>query len=101
LIDAASGAHLWADRFDGALEDVFDLQDQVASSVVGAINPNVIRAEIERVGRKPPSGLDAYDYFLRGEAARWQYTSEGNAQATTLYEQAIQLDPQFALARAS
>jgi len=101
LIDAASGAHLWADRFDGALEDVFDLQDQVASSVVGAINPSVIRAEIERVGRKPPSSLQAYDYWLRGQATHWQYTREGNAQAITLYEQAIKLDPQFALARAS
>jgi adenylate cyclase len=101
LIDAASGAHLWADRYDGALEDVFDLQDQVASSVAGAIDPSVTRAEIERVNRKPPSSLDAYDYFLRGQAAHWQYTREGNAQAITLYEHAIKLDPQFALARAS
>jgi adenylate cyclase len=101
LIDAASGAHLWADRYDGALEDVFDLQDQVASSVVGAIEPNVTRAEMERVNRKAPSNLDAYDYWLRGQAAHWQYTREGNAQAITLYEQAIKLDPQFALARAS
>jgi adenylate cyclase len=101
LIDAASGAHLWADRFDGALEDVFDLQDRVASSVVGAINPSVIRAEIERVNRKPPSSLDAYDYWLRGLAAARLFTKEGNDQAIALYEQAIKLDPQFALARAN
>ena len=66
LIDAASGAHLWADRYDGALEDVFDLQDQVASSVVASIDPSVTRAEIERVNRKPPGRLDAYDYWLAG-----------------------------------
>jgi adenylate cyclase len=101
LIDAASGAHLWADRYDGALEDVFDLQDQVASSVAGAIDPSVTRAEIERVSRKSPTSLDAYDYWLRGRAAHLQFTMEGTNQAIALYEQAIKLDPQFALARAS
>jgi adenylate cyclase len=101
LIDAASGAHLWADRYDGALEDVFDLQDQVASSVAGAIDPSVTRAEIERVNRKPPSSLDAYDYWLRGAAATRQWTREGTDQGIALFEQAIKLDPQFALARAS
>jgi adenylate cyclase len=100
LIDAASGAHLWADRYDGALEDVFDLQDQVAASVVGAIAPSVARAEIERANRKPPSSLDAYDYWLRGRAAHWQHTREGIDQAIDLCEQAIKLDPQFALAHA-
>jgi adenylate cyclase len=99
LIDAASGAHLWADRYDGALEDVFDLQDQVASSVVGAILPSVTRAEIERVNQKTIS-LDAYDYYLRGRAAHRQWTREGTNQAITLYEEAIKLEPQFALARA-
>jgi Predicted integral membrane protein len=94
LIDAASGAHLWADRYDGALEDVFELQDQVAASVVGAI------AEIERAKRKPTSSLDAYDYYLRAQAAHWQYTKEAMDQAVGLYEQAIALDPEFALAYA-
>ena len=101
LIDAASGAHLWADRYDGALEDVFDLQDQVASSVAGAIDPSVTRAEIERVSRKSPTSLDAYDYWLRGRAAHLQFTREGTNQAIAHYEQAIKLDPQFALAHAS
>ena len=59
LIDAASGAHLWADRYDGALEDVFELQDQVAASVVGAIDPSVTHAEMERASLKPPNSLDA------------------------------------------
>ena len=69
LIDAASGAHLWADRYDGALEDVFELQDQVAASVVGAIEPSMTQAEMERAKRKPTSSLDAYDYYLRAQAA--------------------------------
>jgi TolB-like protein/class 3 adenylate cyclase len=66
LIDASTGAHLWADRFDGELADVFDLQDQVTASVVGAIAPKLEQAEIERAKRKPTESLDAYDYFLRG-----------------------------------
>jgi TolB-like protein len=69
LVDAATGAHLWADRFDGALEDIFDLQDQVAASVVGAIAPKLEQAEIERAKRTPTESLDAYDHFLRGMAA--------------------------------
>jgi adenylate cyclase len=101
LIDAASGVHLWADRFDGALADVFDLQDQVAASVVGAITPSVTRAEIERAMRKPTDSLDAYDCFLRGMAAHWQVTRDGTDQAISLYEQAISLDPQFVPAHAA
>src|SRR5450755_1780261 len=66
LIDATTGGHLWADRFDGELEDIFDLQDQVTASVVGAIAPKLQQAEIERARYKPTESLDAYDYFLRG-----------------------------------
>jgi adenylate cyclase len=101
LIDAASGAHLWADRYDGALEDVFEFQDQVASSVVGAIAPSVSQAEMERAKRKPTSNLDAYDYYLRAEAAHFEYTRDATDRAVGLYEQAIALDPQFALAYAA
>jgi adenylate cyclase len=101
LIDAASGAHLWADKYDGALEDVFELQDQVAASVVGAIAPSVSQAEIERAKRKPTSSLDAYDYYLRALAAHWQYTRDATDQAVGLYEQAIALDPQFAPAHSA
>src|SRR5438094_1065391 len=68
LIDVSTGAHLWADRFDGSLEDIFDLQDQVTASVVGAIGRKLEQAEIERARRKPTENLDAYDYFLRGMA---------------------------------
>jgi adenylate cyclase len=101
LIDAASGAHLWADRYDGALEDVFELQDQIAASVVGAIIPSVSQAEMERAKRKPTSSLDAYDYFLRAQAAHWQYTKDGIDQAVGLFERSIALDPQFAQAYAA
>ena len=66
LIDVASGAHLWADRFDGALEDIFDLQDKVAQRVVGAIVPELDRAEIERASRRPISNVDALTEYYRG-----------------------------------
>jgi TolB-like protein/DNA-binding SARP family transcriptional activator len=98
LIDAASGAHLWADRFDGALEDIFDLQDQVAASVVEAIAPKLEQAEIERAKRKPTESLDAYDYFLRGMACVHRWTREANAEALQHFGRAIQLDPEFAAA---
>ncbi|MET4023962.1 winged helix-turn-helix domain-containing protein [Bradyrhizobium sp. S3.2.12] len=65
LIYATTGAHLWADRFDSQLEDIFDLQDQVTSCVIGAIFPQLERAEIERAKRKPTGSLEAYDYYLR------------------------------------
>jgi len=98
LIDAATGAHLWADRFDGDLRDVFDLQDQVTASVVGAIAPRLERAEIERAKRKPTENLDAYDYFLRGLACVYQWTREANEEALRHFDRAVQLDPDFAAA---
>ena len=69
--------------------------------MAGAIDPSVTRAEVERVNRKPPSSFNAYDYWLRGRAAQFQFTRESTDQAIALYEHAIELDPQFALARAS
>ncbi|HYB08628.1 MAG TPA: adenylate/guanylate cyclase domain-containing protein, partial [Alphaproteobacteria bacterium] len=66
LIDGSTGAHLWADRFEGELEDVFDLQDRMTESVVGSITPKLEQAEVERAARKPTESLDAYDYHLRG-----------------------------------
>jgi adenylate cyclase len=96
LIDTATGAHLWAERFEGNLEDVFDLQDQVTARVVGAINPKLEQAEIDRARRKPPESLDAYDYFLRGLAAFYQWTQETNDEALAMFYKAIELDPDFA-----
>jgi adenylate cyclase len=98
LIDATTGAHLWADRFDGTLEDVFDLQDQVTVSVVSAIAPKLEQVEIERAKRKPTESLDAYDYFLRGMANVHQWTRAANDEALRLFYKAIELDPGFASA---
>ncbi|TIV29413.1 MAG: adenylate/guanylate cyclase domain-containing protein [Mesorhizobium sp.] len=98
LIDATTGAHLWADRFDGGLEDVFDLQEEVTRSVVGAIAPKLEQAEIERARRKPTEHLDAYDYYLRGIASLHQLTRESTVNALQLFYRAIELDPEFASA---
>lgn len=98
LIDAATGAHIWADRFDGALEDVFDLQDRVATSVVGAIAPKLEQAEMERSERKPVGNLDAYDCYLRGMASLYQWSRESNDEALRLLYRSIELDPNFASA---
>jgi TolB-like protein len=100
LIDAGTGAHLWADRFDGGLEDIFDLQDRVTASVVGAIAPKLEQAEIERATRKPTDRLDAYDYFLRGMAAFYRWDRSANSEALALFGKAIELDPNFAAAYA-
>ena len=78
LIDTSNGTHLWADRFDGTLEHIFDLQDQMTTSVVGAIAPALERVEIERANRKPTESLDAYDYFLRGMASFYKRSREIN-----------------------
>ena len=98
LIDATTSAHLWADRYDGSLEDIFDLQEKVTSSVVGAIAPKLELAEIERIKHKPTSSLDAYDHYLRGMAAFHHWTAEGNAQALDNFYRAIELDSEFASA---
>ena len=98
LIDASTGAHLWADRFDGALEDVFDLQDQVTARVVGAIAPKLEEAEIERARRKPTESLDAYDQFLRGMMGFHKWSRDGNDDALSHFYRAIQLDPNYAAA---
>jgi adenylate cyclase len=100
LIDASTGAHLWADRFDGAIADVFDLQDQVTASVVGAIAPKLEEAEIERAKLKPTGDLTAYDYYLRGLSFASRMTREANDEALRLFNKAIECDPNFALAYA-
>jgi TolB-like protein/Tfp pilus assembly protein PilF len=100
LIDATTGAHLWAERFEGSLENVFELQDQVASGVVGAIDPKLLEAEMARVKRKPSANPDAYDCFLRGSAHIYQWTNEGNEEALRLFYKAIELDPDYAQAYA-
>src|SRR5258706_7816728 len=100
LIEASSGAHLWAEKFDGALEDVFELQDAVTERVVGAIETSVNQAEINRSRAKPTSNLDAYDYYLRALQQFTLYTRAGSDAAIENAQKAISLDPDYALAKA-
>jgi adenylate cyclase len=95
LIDATSGTHLWADRFDGSLEDVFDLQDKVASSVAGVIEPALQAAETARSAGRPTNDLTAYDLYLRALAAYYPITKEGLVEALGLLERAIAIDPRY------
>lgn len=96
LIDATTGAHLWAERFEGTLDDIFELQDQIAANVVGAMAPQLERAEIERAQRLPTTSLSAYDCYLRGIANVHQGSREAISAALALFDQAIALDPEFA-----
>ena len=98
LIDASTGMHLWADRFDGGLAELFELQDRVATSVVSAIAPKLQEAEIARASRKSTADLSAYDYYLRGMAAMHLWTREGNEEALLYFRRAVELDPAFASA---
>jgi TolB-like protein/Flp pilus assembly protein TadD len=100
LLDAAIGSHLWAGRFDSELEDIFDLQDQVAAGVIGAISPQLERAEIERAQRKPTENLQAYDYYLRAFASFYKFTREAHFEAIRLAQTAREIDPDFAAAYA-
>jgi adenylate cyclase len=96
LIDAATGAHLWADRFDGSLEDVFELQDKVASSVAGVIEPALQASEISRAAARPTRDLTAYDLYLRALAAMYSYSKDGIQTALRLLDQVIERDSNFA-----
>jgi TolB-like protein len=100
LIDATTGAHIWADRFEGEMSDVFDLQDRITESVVTVIEPNLQRAEIERLKRKPASNLDAYDLLLRAQQLEYEFTEQSLAEAVRYLEQALILDPDYAAAMA-
>jgi TolB-like protein/tetratricopeptide (TPR) repeat protein len=98
MIDASTGAHVWAERYDRSSDDVFALQDEIALSVVGAIAPSVRRAEIDRVTRKRPDSLDAYDLVLRAQTQVDSGMPEQVTKALLLLERAIELDPAYALA---
>jgi TolB-like protein len=100
LIDATTGAHLWAERFESTLDDIFELQDEIATSVVGAIAPQLERAEIERALRKPTENLDAYDYYLRGMVHLHHGDREAIGEALVHFGKATGLDPNFASAYA-
>jgi tetratricopeptide (TPR) repeat protein len=100
LIDATTGGHLWADRFEGTLDDIFKLQDQLTENVVGAIAPQLERAEIERATRKPTASLDAHDYYLRGMANLHRGTRDAIDEALAQFHHALQRDPNLASAYA-
>ncbi|CDX20799.1 hypothetical protein MPLB_190014 [Mesorhizobium sp. ORS 3324] len=98
LIDQASGKTIWANRYDGTMADVFDLQDRFAESVVGAIQPSILSAEIERSRRKRPESLAAYDYVLRAFPLTWSLVRAQNEEAGTLLDHAIAIEPNYPLA---
>ena len=98
LINVSTGAHLWADRFDGALKDIFDLQDDITLQVVGAIAPKLEHAEIVRAMRKPTESLDAYDYYLRGVSNFHKGGREDISEALRLFLKAVELDDNFSSA---
>src|SRR5215469_3761081 len=100
LIDAITGTHLWADRFDGSLEDIFELQDRVAVSVAGVIEPTVQAAEIRRSGNRPTNDLTAYDLYLRALPHVFSQDRDGYTLALDLLGRAIERDPHYGTALA-
>jgi adenylate cyclase len=101
LIDASEGVHLWADRFDGSLEDIFDLQDRVASSVAGVIEPALQMAEMRRSVARPTTDLNAYDLYLRALAVIYPPTRERTVEALGLLDRAVAIDRDYGPALAS
>ena len=100
LIDAVTGAHIWADRFERDLTDVFALQDEVTVAVVSAIQPKLLQTEIAMAARRRPENLTAYDFFLRAMQQYYHTTREGVAEAIRLAHRALELDPRFGLVAA-
>jgi adenylate cyclase len=100
LIEATAGRHVWADKFDGELVDIFDLQDRVAESVVGAIEPSLRRVEIERASAKPTEHLDAYDLYLQALAHYYVLTKPRSDEALRLLARALELSPNYSSAKA-
>ncbi len=96
LIDAISGGHLWAERYDRDLVDIFDLQDEVTQKIVAALTLNLTKSEEKQLAHRSTENLKAYDCVLRGMKEYWKYTKEGNSQAQVLFRKAIELDPYYA-----
>ena len=100
LIEAATGAHIWADRFDGEMSDVFDLQDRITANIVAAIEPKLQLAEFERLKQKPAADLNAYDLLLRAQQLHYEFTEDSFAAAIQCLHQALAIDPAYAPAMA-
>ena len=96
LIDGETGNHLWAEKYDRDLEDIFAVQDEITRTVVGALQPELTRSEIERARSKPPESLDAWDLYQRGLWYQYRVNKADNAKAVELFSKAIELDPEFA-----
>ena len=101
LIDASTGVRLWAEKFDGPMEDVFELQDKVASSVAGVIDPLLLDTEIQRALEQPTSNLTAYHFYLRSLPLIRAWSPEANLEAIALLERAVECDPRYGMALAS
>jgi TolB-like protein len=100
LIEAATGAHIWADRFDGEMSDIFDLQDRITANIVGAIEPKLQLAEFERLKQKSAADLNAYDLLLRAQQLHYEFTEEAFSAAIQCLHQALAIDPSYAPAMA-
>jgi adenylate cyclase len=100
LVETAGGVHLWAERYDGSLDDIFDLQDRITEAVAGALQPSIRLAEIERARRKRPQDLGAYDYTMRAMRHAWLLEKEAADRAIELLDKALQIDPDYPLALA-
>jgi adenylate cyclase len=100
LVDAISGHHVWADRFEGDVSDIFDLQDKVTESVVGAVEPSILLQEIKQARMKPTDYISAYDLYLRALPRFYSMTREGFADVRRLTNEALSIDPDFTLAKA-
>ena len=100
LIDSNSEKHVWAERYDRDLTDIFEIQDEVTQAIIGALPSRLEAADIERIKRKPPQDLAAYDYVLRSKILHHHGTREANAEALEVLDKAIELDPDYAQAYA-
>lgn len=100
LIDADNGAHIWADSYDGVVDNIFDFEDQIAERVAGALHPSIRAAEIEQARRKRPDSVAAYDLVLRALPYLWSHRAEGNAEAIRLLDEAHRIDPAYGRATA-
>jgi adenylate cyclase len=98
LIETEGGAHVWSSRFDGAVEDFFDLEDRITEQVAGALQPSIRIAEIERSRRKRPQDLGSYDYTMRAMPHVWALEKEESGRALELLDKALAIDPEFPLA---
>lgn len=100
LIETETGAHIWAEKYDGSLDDIFDLQDSITEQVAGALQPSIRLAEIDRVGRKRPQDLGAYDYTMRAFKHVWALEKDETAKGLRLLDEALSIEPDYPLALA-